>query len=318
MKSIVFGATGFIGSHVAEQLVKAGHEVTAAVRLGSDVHFLKSLGITLQEVNYADSASIEQAITLGAVVYNCLAYRGSGKTIEDFRTVEVDLTRQIAEAAQRVGARRYIQLSSIIAYGTHIPATPIDETSPPQPDIPIDRASLEREQAVKQVAAETGLDVVILQPVSTIGQRDGFSFFHRILTAHIGNAFPMVNNGQARFSCIDTRDVGRAMVWLGEAGVEVKGQTYLLKGYDVSWLEIKQALDQARGVTAKIRHIPYRPAQVMAVIMEVLLPNPPLERRTFHVLTRNRKYDDRKIRSAGFTPYYTDLQDTINTALSVN
>ena len=318
MKSIVFGATGFIGSHVAEQLVKAGHEVTAAVRLGSDVHFLKSLGITLQEVNYADSASIEQAITLGAVVYNCLAYRGSGKTIEDFRTVEVDLTRQIAEAAQRVGARRYIQLSSIIAYGTHIPATPIDETSPPQPDIPIDRASLEREQAVKQVAAETGLDVVILQPVSTIGQRDGFSFFHRILGEAALGAFPMVNNGQARFSCIDTRDVGRAMVWLGEAGVEVKGQTYLLKGYDVSWLEIKQALDQARGVTAKIRHIPYRPAQVMAVIMEVLLPNPPLERRTFHVLTRNRKYDDRKIRSAGFTPYYTDLQDTINTALSVN
>jgi dihydroflavonol-4-reductase len=318
MKSVIFGATGFIGSHVAEQLVKAGHEVTAVIRSGSDTRFLKSLGVALQEVNYADTASIEQVIVPGAVVYNCLAYRGTGKSIEDFRTVEVDLTRQIAEAAYRAGARRYIQLSSIIAYGTRIPSTPIDETYPPQPEIPIDRASLEREQVVKQVAAETGLDTVILQPASTIGQRDGFSFFHRILTAHIDNAFPMMNNGQAKFSCIDTRDVGRAMVWLGEAGDEVKGQTYLLKGYDVSWLEIKQALDQARGVTAKIRHISYRPAQALAVIMEALLPNPPLDRRTVHVLTHNRHYDDHKIRSAGFAPRYTDLQDTINTALSVN
>jgi dihydroflavonol-4-reductase len=227
----------------------------------------------------------------------------------------VDLTRQIALAAQRAGVRRYIQLSSIIAYGTHLPSTPIDESFPPQPEIPIDRASLEREQAVKQVAAETGLDTVILQPASTIGKRDGFSFFHRISEAHVNNAFPMMKNGQAHFSCIDTRDIGRAMVWLGEAGEEVKGQTYLLKGYEVSWMEIKQALDKARGVAAKIRHIPYRLAQILAGPLELLLPNPPLERRTVHVLTHDRSYNDHKIRAVGFQPIYTDLQDTVATAL---
>lgn len=318
MKTVLFGATGFIGSHVAEQLMLAGHEVVAAVRPGSDTRFLQSLGAALQVVDYDDDALLEQVIAPGVVVYNCLAYRGSGKTLDDFRTVEVELTRRIAEAAQRAGARRYVQLSSIIAYGTHIPSTPIDENYPPQPEIPIDRASLEREQVVRQVAAETGLDTVILQPASTIGKRDGFSFFHRILAAHIDNAFPMMKAGQARFSCVDTRDIGRAMVWLGEADHPVRGQTYLLKGYDISWIELKQALDQARGVTAKIRHIPYRLAQVLAVILEALLPNPPLERRTVHALAHDRNYNDAKIRAAGFEPRYTSLQDTIKTALKAD
>lgn len=44
LKAIVFGGTGFIGSHVVEQLHLAGHQVTAAVRETSNTSFLESLG----------------------------------------------------------------------------------------------------------------------------------------------------------------------------------------------------------------------------------------------------------------------------------
>ncbi len=45
MKAIVFGSTGFIGSHVVEQLSLAGHQVTAVVRNTSNTEFLESLGV---------------------------------------------------------------------------------------------------------------------------------------------------------------------------------------------------------------------------------------------------------------------------------
>ncbi len=47
MKTVVFGGTGFIGSHVAEQLEISGHEVTAIVRSSSDTQFLSTLGLNI-------------------------------------------------------------------------------------------------------------------------------------------------------------------------------------------------------------------------------------------------------------------------------
>ena len=52
---MVTGATGFLGSHCAEQLQLAGNDVTCPVRLGSDTSFLNAIGVNIETVNFQDA-----------------------------------------------------------------------------------------------------------------------------------------------------------------------------------------------------------------------------------------------------------------------
>src|SRR5437763_1933268 len=74
--NVVTGATGLLGSHVAEQLVARGERVRALVRQSSDVTFLRGLGVELAEGDLKDFASLQRAVTGADVVYHCAAQVG--------------------------------------------------------------------------------------------------------------------------------------------------------------------------------------------------------------------------------------------------
>lgn len=95
MKTIIFGATGFIGSHVAEQLIRAGHPVTGVTRQGSRSEFLQEIGANVVAIDFADDASIEAAINGNDVVYCCLASAKMHQSLEAHRAIDVVLTRRV-------------------------------------------------------------------------------------------------------------------------------------------------------------------------------------------------------------------------------
>lgn len=302
MRAIVFGGTGFIGSHVVEQLATAGYNVTAAVRATSNTGFIQSLDVSLAKTDFTDSNTIAQIIDGHDIVYNCTANPKLHQSLDGHREVEVRLTRIITEAAAKANVKRFIQLSTVQAYGSSLPPESVDETYPCRPEFPFQKASLEREQVVLEVAAKTGLDVAILRPANTIGSRDRQSFFAKMYKAHCENKYPIIGDGSARFSCIDTRDIGRAMVWLGEIE-EACGQTYLAKGFDTSWIELKREIDKVRGVSAKMQNVPKTVAMVAATLIERLTPytkEPMLTRMAVKSLTTPNLFDDKKLRSTGF------------------
>ena len=76
--NVVTGATGLLGSHVAEALVARGERVRAVVRPGSDTAFLRGLGVELAPGDLHDPASLRRAVAGADVVYHCAARtRGS-------------------------------------------------------------------------------------------------------------------------------------------------------------------------------------------------------------------------------------------------
>ncbi|OGW59459.1 MAG: hypothetical protein A2V83_05780 [Nitrospirae bacterium RBG_16_64_22] len=317
MKAVVFGGTGFIGSHVAEQLVRAGHEVTAVVRPTSKTAFLESLKIPVLKADFSDADHLARLIQGHEVVYNCTANVKFHLSMEDHRAVEVHLTRRLVEAAAKAGARRFVQLSTIKVYGCDLPATPVDEAYPCRPDFPFEKVSLEREQVVRDVAARTGLDYAILRPAGTIGSRDT-SFFSFLYKSHVGGGFPMIGGGTARISLVDTRDIGRAMVWLGTLP-EARGEVYLLRGFEASWMDLKEAIDRVRGVTAKVRRLPPGLAMGLARFFEWVTPyggSPWLTRLAVRSMTANALFDDSKIRRAGFATIHDSLEETLSNAIA--
>ena len=82
---LVTGATGFVGSHVAEALVRRGDAVRTIARVGSDTAFLEKLGVAIVRGDLTDPAAVLQAATGVEVVIHCGAKVGDWGQVEEDR-----------------------------------------------------------------------------------------------------------------------------------------------------------------------------------------------------------------------------------------
>lgn len=307
MKAIVFGSTGFIGSHVVEQLLLAGHEVTAVARHTSNTLWLEQMGVHVTRLQLMDPAEVANVIKGHDVVYNCTADAKLHTTIRAEAPVEIQLTRLLAETAAAQGVARFIQLSTIVVYDFHS-NEPIDEQYDTQPIYPIQQLGLTREQIVREIGDRTGMTSIILRPASAIGIRDKTSFFARMFKTHQSDQYPIVESGAAKVSLVDTRDIGRAMAWLGTYDQPAQDNgIYVLKGFDTSWKQLKKAIDDAVGKSAAELHIP-------ATLTEKQLKSYHMSPFARDTLTTNRIWNDNKIRMLGFHTQYT-LQEAVTDAV---
>ena len=318
MKAVVFGGTGFIGSHVAEQLVISGHEVTAIVRSSSDTQFLSTLGLNILPLALDNAHDIRRVLGGVDVVYNCTARSHPNLTIEEHREIEVQMTQNLAMAASDAGVRRFVQLSTIQVHGSRTPFTPINELTPLRADTLFQQAYIEREHVVREVGAKTGLETVIFRPASTMGVRDQASFFSRFYLAYKKGGFPLVRHSQGgtRVSLIDARDLGRTMVWLGEFE-KAAGEVYLGKGFDICWRDLKDKFDQLLGPIPQKKLPPAWLLYAVATAAEWMSPPPkipPLMRFMVLGLTHDVIIDDNKLKQTGFQIRH-EFDESFKTAL---
>lgn len=93
---------------------------------------------------------------------------------------------------------------------------------------------------------------------------------------------------------------------------------FLVKGYDLSWLQFKEVLDIKLGKTSKLMNMPKALMMIIGYLVEVLYPlgkEPPLTRFSMEVLSNDTLFDDSKIRATGFVPQYSleaSLDDTLD------
>ncbi len=309
--ALVFGGTGFIGSHVVEQLILAGYAVTTPVRSTSDTAFLAGIGSRLVSIDFSDDVALRDCLQGQVLVFNCIANTAVHQSLERHRAVDVVLTKRLTEAAAKAGVHRFVQLSTVQVYGFSRPPIAVDEDFPCAPAHNYCRVALEREQVVRAVAHDAGMELVILRPVNTMGRRD--SSMQAIFAGHRQGVVVIFGDGRNRWSWIDTRDVGRAMVWLGElAGAA--GNTYLVKAGDTDWREIQRALDSARGQSSRLLAVPRAVAKPIAALLEAIVPyskNLSITRFAVDVMSSQTLFDDSRIRATGYRTIYP-LQEMID------
>ncbi|MCC5450249.1 SDR family oxidoreductase [Rheinheimera sp. UJ51] len=166
-KILITGATGFIGRELAKKLVKT-YSVVALVR---------SMPITpVPSVNYvqlsnfedlaADDVSIQD---IDVVIHIAAKAHLQGVSLAEFRVANTELSINLARAAAKNGVKRFIFLSSIGVNGVSS-QTPfhIDDLSSPTEEYAISK--FEAEVALKAIAAETGMEVVIIRPPLVYGK----------------------------------------------------------------------------------------------------------------------------------------------------
>lgn len=160
MRVLVTGATGFVGSHVAEALVAAGHEVTVAVRATSDLRWLAQLPVARQPLDL--SAPERSATTLDGV--ECVVHVAGitrAASESEFVRVNVEGTRTLLHAAATAGVERCVLVSSLAARG---PDRPEPELSP------YGRSKRDAERVAAGFA--DAIDVTALRVAGVYGPRD--------------------------------------------------------------------------------------------------------------------------------------------------
>lgn len=169
--TLVTGASGFLGWHIATLLIERGHKVRALLRSGSRLRDLDAEPIT---GDLRDPESLQRAAAGCQYVFHAAAdYRLWAKDPSELYRSNVDGTRNVLAAAKAAGVERIIYTSTVGCIG--IPSGGIGNE-----DIPVSiqdmagdykRSKFEAEQAALAAARE-GLPVVTVNPTAPIGSHD--------------------------------------------------------------------------------------------------------------------------------------------------
>jgi len=171
---LVTGASGFVGSAIAETLRAAGHRVRVLVRTSSSRANISPLD-TVCEGDLTDRSSLAAALKGVRFVFHAAAdYRLWARDPEDFARNNVDGTRLVMEEALRAGVERVVYTSSVATLRL-TDGAPANESHPLSEDEAIGaykRSKVVAERLVETMVRRDALPAVIVNPSTPIGPRD--------------------------------------------------------------------------------------------------------------------------------------------------
>jgi dihydroflavonol-4-reductase len=270
MLAFVTGATGFVGSHVARALAEQGAELRLLVRSNSDTRNIEELKGERVTGDLRDPASLEKGICGCEVVFHVAAdYRLWVRDPEQMYRANVEGTRAILNAAKKNGVRRVVYTSSVATMGFISNGHPADEDSPVSLDNmigPYKRSKFMAEQVALE-AGRSGMDVVVVNPTTPVGERDiKPTPTGRIIVDFLKKKFPAyVDTG---LNLVDVRECAQGHVAAFEKGRS--GERYILGGENLSLKQILDKLAAITGLPSPTVRVPYAMALASGVVDEVV------------------------------------------------
>ena len=248
----ITGATGFVGSHLAEAFRDAGWAVRGIVRPGST----NILPGSVERVESSlDRDALSRAVDGSSVLVHGAALVRARRASE-FGEVNVGGTRAAVVAANAAGAKLLL-MSSQAAVGPGTALRPRLEEDEPEPLTPYGRSKLEAEGVVR---ANARVPWVIARPSAVYGPRDrGFLPLFRLASRGV---FPIVAGGNPAFTLIHVRDLVRALV-LAVSDERAWGATMFL-GYSRP-----QRVDELLRGLARAVGRRYRPVRIPSSLMRL-------------------------------------------------
>jgi dihydroflavonol-4-reductase len=266
MKCFLTGATGFLGSHVARQLLSRGAQLRLLVRPTSRLDNIADLPAERVVGDLRDPQSLRTGMSGCEFVFHVAAdYRLWSRNGQELYDSNVEGTRNVLAAARDSGVRRVIYTSSVATMGFGNNGRLTDEKTPVTLSNMIGdykRSKFMAEQLAIE-AARRGQNVVVVNPTTPIGERDiKPTPTGRIVVDFLRRKFPAyVETG---LNLVDVADCAQGHLLAMEKAVP--GERYILGGEN---LTLKQILDKLAAITGlpspKIK-LPYAVAYATGVV----------------------------------------------------
>ena len=265
MTTLVTGATGFVGSHVARQLVGAGARVRVLVRSGSKSTSLEGLNVERFAGDLRDASSLDRAMKGVRRVFHVAAdYRLWTRDPNELYQSNVDGTRRLFEIAGSAGVERVIYTSTVatVAIPMHGAALPNEDTHAKLDEmIGHYKRSKYLAELEAMKAASAGLPVVIVNPTTPVGPGDWKPTpTGRIILDFLNGKMPAyVDTG---LNLVPVEDVAAGHLLAAEKGRI--GERYILGGRNMTLKEILDALSSIAGRPAPRVRLPHVVALIAA------------------------------------------------------
>jgi nucleoside-diphosphate-sugar epimerase len=271
--NLVTGATGLLGSHIVEKLVRAGEPVRALVRPTSDTRFLESLGVDLAVGDVTEPEGLAPALRDVRTVYHAAAKVGDWGPWREFQAVSIDGTRNMLSAAARAGVGRFLHVSSISAYGhPDGEGLVLDETAPLGVDLHrwsyYSRAKVAAEQLARAAHDRGDLPVTVVKPSWLYGERDRSSMPRLIRAVRKGKA-KLVGGGDNRLNLTYAGNEAEGCI-LAATNEKAVGESYNLSNDGViTQREYFNKIAECIGAEPVTKTVPYGLAYRVAFLMEL-------------------------------------------------
>ena len=258
MSTLVTGATGFVGNHVARQLVEAGEAVRVLVRPSGNQQLLEGLSAERIPGDLRDANSLKKAMKGIQRVFHVAAdYRLWARDPDEIYESNVQGTRRLFEAATRQGVERVVYTSTVATI-----AVPGDGNALPneRTEARLDqmighykRSKFLAEEEARKAVAE-GLPVVIVNPTTPVGPGDRKPTpTGRIILDFLNGKMPAyVDTG---LNLAPVQDIARGHLLAAERGVV--GERYILGGRNMTLKQILDALSSITGRAAPRVKLPH-------------------------------------------------------------
>lgn len=204
------GATGFLGSHIADRLLSAGYRVRASIRTASSLRWISGKDIEPLRVDLTSDDDCARLVAGCVGVVHCAGVTGAASA-DAFDRGNVETTRALLAAARRTcPGSTFILISSLAAHGPAAIETPATETDADRPISAYGRSKLAAEQLV--LAGDHDLRAAVLRPPGLYGPRDR-DFLPLFKVARHGWTVRVGDRLQG-LSLVDGRDAAAAAVAL--------------------------------------------------------------------------------------------------------
>ncbi len=263
MNVLVTGATGFIGSFLAEALLRKGHAVTCLVRETSDLRWIRHLAVAFLFADLADRSAYARRLRDFDIIFH-VAGRTKADSERAFFQANAECTRLLVAAAaeENPELKRFLLVSSLAAAGPSRDGRPLTEEAAAQPVSAYGRSKLEGERAA--VSHAGSIPVTVVRPPAVYGPRDRDFFL--LFKAVQQGVFP--SWGKCSYSLIYVEDLVRGLILAAEKS-EAAGNTYYLADRRVYTNdEIRSALSAALGRRAVRLRLPRFVLPVLAACIQ--------------------------------------------------
>lgn len=318
-KILITGGTGFLGTHVARQMLDTG-EKNLRVMASRVPEWMKDAGVEAAEGSVTNTEDVAAAVKNVSAIFHL-----AGKVSRDnsdaaaMNKIHLEGTRLLCEAAKEAGVKTFVLASSSGTIAVSETDEVVDETFPQPVEIISRWAYYASKYYQERTALENfdgkGLRLVILNPSLLLGPDDERLSSTKPVLDFLGRKIPYCPSGGLNF--VDARDAAVAFIAALEKGKHQ--EKYLLGAANMTFAQFFGRLERLSGVAAPAMKVPKKLAVVGSSLVESVFKNwgrtSPVQSNEVEQAEHFWYFDSSKaMEELGFTardPQET-LQDTIN------
>jgi dihydroflavonol-4-reductase len=256
MTTLVTGAAGFLGSHVARQLIARGDEVRVLMRASSTNRAISDLSLEYVTGDLRDAASLDRAMKGVKRVFHVAAdYRLWAKRSQDIYDSNVGGTKNLLDAAKRAGVEQLIYTSTVATIAVDRPQLPNEFTDAKLEEM-VGHYKRSKWLAEKEAlsAAKDGLPVIVAMPTTPVGPWDWKPTpTGKIILDFLNGKMPGYVETGLNFVGVEECAAGHLLI----ADKGKVGERYLLGGENLTLKHMLDLLAKITGLSAPKLKIPH-------------------------------------------------------------